>query len=183
MYLLRDQHASEITQARMQRAMPQICADRSILSPLFHPQGRSKSTKMANAESLKEQGNEEFKKGEFLKAAATYTKAIKEDPQNAVLYRCGTTLALGIYAYVRTLVLPPSCALYRACARLVMLGSAPGHHQMPHQYARLPCLRHCPPTVIPLSIDRPSRVGLAAAELRSTRARRCYCFSNPAGMR
>lgn len=36
--------------------------------------------------SLKNQGNDEFKKGNFLKAAATYTKAIKEDPNNPVLY-------------------------------------------------------------------------------------------------
>ena len=37
--------------------------------------------------TLKDQGNEEFKQGSWLKAAATYTKAIKEDPKNAVLYR------------------------------------------------------------------------------------------------
>ena len=36
---------------------------------------------------LKEQGNDEYKKGNFLKAAAIYTKAIKEDPGSAVLYR------------------------------------------------------------------------------------------------
>ncbi|GFR49295.1 hypothetical protein Agub_g11317 [Astrephomene gubernaculifera] len=36
--------------------------------------------------SYKDQGNEEFKKENYLKAAALYTKAIKEDPQNAVLF-------------------------------------------------------------------------------------------------
>lgn len=37
--------------------------------------------------SFKDQGNEEYKKGNWLKAAALYTKGIKEDPDNAVLYR------------------------------------------------------------------------------------------------
>ncbi|KAK9822558.1 hypothetical protein WJX74_004606 [Apatococcus lobatus] len=48
------------------------------------------------AASLKDQGNEEFKQGSWLKAAATYTKAIKEDPENAVLYsnRCASFLKL-----------------------------------------------------------------------------------------
>lgn len=39
------------------------------------------------AESLKEEGNVEFKKGNYLKAAGLYTKAIREDPDNALLYR------------------------------------------------------------------------------------------------
>ncbi|KAK9829175.1 hypothetical protein WJX72_004328 [[Myrmecia] bisecta] len=34
----------------------------------------------------KEQGNEEFRKGNYLKAAAAYTKGLKDDSQNAVLY-------------------------------------------------------------------------------------------------
>ena len=37
--------------------------------------------------SLKDQGNAEFASEQYLKAAATYTKAIKQDPENAVLYR------------------------------------------------------------------------------------------------
>ena len=37
--------------------------------------------------SLKDQGNEVFKKGNYLKAAAIYSKAIKEDGENAVLFR------------------------------------------------------------------------------------------------
>ena len=37
--------------------------------------------------SLKDEGNAEFRQGNWLKAAALYTKAIKADPANAVLYR------------------------------------------------------------------------------------------------
>lgn len=37
--------------------------------------------------SLKEQGNEFFKAGNYLKAAALYTQAIKKDPSNPTLYR------------------------------------------------------------------------------------------------
>ncbi|KAK1379986.1 U-box domain-containing protein 70 [Heracleum sosnowskyi] len=36
--------------------------------------------------SLKDQGNEFFKAGNYLKAAALYTQAIKKDPSNATLY-------------------------------------------------------------------------------------------------
>lgn len=36
--------------------------------------------------SLKDQGNAHFKSGNFLKAAALYTQAIKADPSNATLY-------------------------------------------------------------------------------------------------
>lgn len=38
--------------------------------------------------SLKDQGNEFFKAGNYLKAAALYTQAIKQDPSNPTLYRC-----------------------------------------------------------------------------------------------
>ena len=42
----------------------------------------------ASAEpSLKEQGNALFRAGNYLKAAALYTQAIKEDPENHALYR------------------------------------------------------------------------------------------------
>lgn len=41
------------------------------------------------ASSLKDQGNDEYKKGNYLKAAALYTQAIKDDSKNAVLYRFG----------------------------------------------------------------------------------------------
>ncbi|KAL6008084.1 hypothetical protein ACLOJK_033590 [Asimina triloba] len=37
--------------------------------------------------SLKDQGNQVFKAGNYLKAAALYTQAIKKDPSNATLYR------------------------------------------------------------------------------------------------
>ena len=43
--------------------------------------------------SYKDQGNVEYKKGNWLKAAALYTKGIKEDPDNAVLYRCTTPVS------------------------------------------------------------------------------------------
>lgn len=36
--------------------------------------------------SFRDQGNDEFRKGNYLKAAALYTRAIKEDPENAALY-------------------------------------------------------------------------------------------------
>ncbi|GJM95217.1 hypothetical protein PR202_ga11927 [Eleusine coracana subsp. coracana] len=42
----------------------------------------------AAAAALKDQGNEQFKAGNYLKAAALYTQAIKLDPDNATLYRC-----------------------------------------------------------------------------------------------
>ncbi|KAL6623462.1 hypothetical protein ACP70R_033341 [Stipagrostis hirtigluma subsp. patula] len=40
----------------------------------------------AAAAKLKDQGNEQFKSGNYLKAAALYTQAIKLDPDNATLY-------------------------------------------------------------------------------------------------
>jgi hypothetical protein len=45
--------------------------------------------------SLKDQGNALFKGAQYLKAAATYSKAIKEDPQNATLYRYAESSATG----------------------------------------------------------------------------------------
>lgn len=42
--------------------------------------------------SLKEQGNEFFKSGNYLKAAALYTQAIKQDPSNPTLYRFSSIL-------------------------------------------------------------------------------------------
>ena len=41
--------------------------------------------------SLKDKGNEYFKAGNFLKAAALYTQAIKHDPSNSALYRFSLT--------------------------------------------------------------------------------------------
>lgn len=43
---------------------------------------------------LKDKGNELFKAGNYLKAAAIYTQAIKLDPSNATLYRFLITLIL-----------------------------------------------------------------------------------------
>merc|ERR1719454_1678137 len=40
----------------------------------------------AQTDEHKAQGNEHFKAGEYLKAAASYTKAIKAAPDNHVLY-------------------------------------------------------------------------------------------------
>lgn len=41
----------------------------------------------ALAEDLKQEGNVHFKNGNFLKAAGLYTRAIKADPENVLLYR------------------------------------------------------------------------------------------------
>ena len=41
----------------------------------------------ADAETLKAEGNRLYKEKNFLKAAATYTQAIKADKENGVLYR------------------------------------------------------------------------------------------------
>ncbi len=43
----------------------------------------------AGVDALKAEANAEFAKESYLKAAALYTKAIKIDPTNAVLYRWG----------------------------------------------------------------------------------------------
>ena len=43
--------------------------------------------KAGGVESLKDKGNEQFKAGNYLKAAALYTQAIKQDPQNPTLFR------------------------------------------------------------------------------------------------
>lgn len=40
-----------------------------------------------DAASLKDQANAAFKEQQYLRAAVLYTKAIKLDPQNAVLFR------------------------------------------------------------------------------------------------
>ena len=42
---------------------------------------------MNKVDELKQQGNALYKKGEYLKAAAEYSKAIKLDKENGVLYR------------------------------------------------------------------------------------------------
>ncbi len=77
--------------------------------------------------SLKDQGNEEFKKGGYLKAAALYTKAIKEDPSNHVLYRYPVSHiyafgSIARHAYARYLCqIPWLCALKQMAPRPVHL--------------------------------------------------------------
>lgn len=44
-------------------------------------------TAEAEEMSLKDKGNEFFKAGNYLKAAALYTQAIKQDPSNPTLFR------------------------------------------------------------------------------------------------
>ncbi len=48
----------------------------------------------AASAALKDQGNEQFKAGNYLKAAALYTQAIKLDPDNPTLYRYPLLLLL-----------------------------------------------------------------------------------------
>ena len=50
-------------------------------------EGAPSNTVTEGEVSLKDQGNEFFKAGNYLKAAALYTQAIKQDPNNATLYR------------------------------------------------------------------------------------------------
>lgn len=47
----------------------------------------AESQEKSDEVSLKDQGNEFFKSGNYLKAAALYTQAIKQDPSNPTLYR------------------------------------------------------------------------------------------------
>ncbi len=41
-----------------------------------------------SVDDLKAEGNAFYKQGKYLKAAASYSKAIKKDKDNGVLYRC-----------------------------------------------------------------------------------------------
>ncbi|KAM7258434.1 hypothetical protein ACFE04_014175 [Oxalis oulophora] len=50
------------------------------------PTGGEAAASASASASLKEKGNELFKAGNYLKAAALYTQAIKQDPQNPTLY-------------------------------------------------------------------------------------------------
>ena len=47
--------------------------------------------------SHKDQGNEFYKAEQWLKAAACYTKGIKEEPENTVLYRYNRSLCKGSF--------------------------------------------------------------------------------------
>lgn len=50
--------------------------------------------------SLKDQGNDFFKSGNYLKAAALYTQAIKQDPSNPTLYRFSSFLPTRFLAFL-----------------------------------------------------------------------------------
>ena len=45
---------------------------------------------------LKDEGNIHYKNKEWLKAAAVYTKGIKQDPEHHVLYRCEMSRHVGL---------------------------------------------------------------------------------------
>lgn len=49
--------------------------------------GKGRAASELEQVSLKDKGNEFFKAGNYLKAAALYTQAIKQDPSNPTLYR------------------------------------------------------------------------------------------------
>ena len=66
-------------------------------------------------DSLKDQGNSEFKSGNFLKAAALYTKAIKAEPSNSVLYRYTPVLHVKRRQEGRGLSLDLSVATRSSC--------------------------------------------------------------------
>lgn len=53
--------------------------------------------------NYKDQGNDEFKKGEFKKAAVLYTKAIEQDPTNAVLYSNRSAAFLKLFKVTKAL--------------------------------------------------------------------------------
>lgn len=76
-----------------------------------------KATNGGEAEkSLKDKGNEFFKAGNFLKAAALYTQAIKLDPSNATLYRfsfttiCNLTIPIGFRSKMIVLSIIRDCS-------------------------------------------------------------------------
>lgn len=54
------------------------------------------------AAALKDEGNVHYKNGNFLKAAAVYTQAIKADPSNATLYR---SVAGSVHSFLAFLLL------------------------------------------------------------------------------
>jgi tetratricopeptide (TPR) repeat protein len=62
--------------------------------------------------SFREQGNDEYRKGNYLKAAANYTKAIKEEPEAAALYSNRSA------ALVQLNKLPKALADAEECIRL-----------------------------------------------------------------
>lgn len=57
--------------------------------------------------SLKDQGNGFFKAGNYLKAAALYTQAIKKDPSNPALYRYHMHEYIYEHTHTHTLIYNP----------------------------------------------------------------------------
>lgn len=45
------------------------------------------TVEVSDTEVFKQEGNQFFSSGDFVKAVAAYNKAIKVDPKNGVLYR------------------------------------------------------------------------------------------------
>ncbi|KAL4200204.1 hypothetical protein AMTRI_Chr03g148580 [Amborella trichopoda] len=70
-------------------------------------EGKQESSVSADAivdKTLKDQGNELFKAGNYLKAAALYTQAIKADPSNATLYSNRSAAFLNLVKLNKALV-------------------------------------------------------------------------------
>lgn len=106
------------------------------------------------AQDLKDLGNKEYKSGSYLKAAGLYTKAIKADPNNHVLYsnRCAALLQLSKITKAladaeMAIKINPTWGKVRACrirsARCCQF-VAPRRNVVWRGYAH-EALRRCPP--------------------------------------
>lgn len=114
------------------------------------------------AEALREAGNAEFRSGDYLKAAATYTRALKADPSCAVLYRCarrgsGSVCKLqccsrqGAAARQRAVTWQEDRGLAAGC--LSLAGAAPLRHRPPP--AEIANLTRATPRPLLLNHPRP----------------------------
>ena len=63
--------------------------------------------------AYREQGNEEYKKGNMLKAAALYTRALKDDPGNAALHSNRSAALLQIHTLSKALADAEECVRLR----------------------------------------------------------------------
>jgi len=88
------------------------------------------------ADTLKDQGNAEFKKGSYLKAAALYSQAVKQDPNNAVLYRLVATSLSGHAKCYQFLLCRKRVLCLRLCLWSARLILQPTHFAA---IAQLPC--------------------------------------------
>ena len=86
--------SSKKEQNKIERKAPNTAAESLTLRRKSMAEAKGGSTATASSRgscaeemSLKDQGNEFFKSGKYLKAAALYTQAIKQDPSNPTLYR------------------------------------------------------------------------------------------------